>query len=226
MRYKYILLDLDNTLYDTRQTEKQAMRAFLEYYTKEGDIGKLYVEYQHINHELWESLEKGDISIDKINTERFRRFFDQENISADPEEAGSYYLDLLCKYHQFYPSASEIYEYLTKKYKVALITNGLKVAQERRILNTFLQVDISPLYIGEVIGYHKPDPKVVDYIMNKEGWDNKEQVMIIGDSLTSDIQCAVNSGISSIWCNFTGENPGSYRPDFTVYNLIEIKNLL
>ncbi|MDP8220623.1 MAG: YjjG family noncanonical pyrimidine nucleotidase [Candidatus Stygibacter frigidus] len=226
MRYKYILLDLDNTLYDTLQTEKQAMRAFLEYYAADKDIEKLYVEYQHINHELWTSLEEGNISIDKINTERFRRFFDQEHISADPVEAGSFYLDLLCKNHLFYPSAAEIYEYLTKKYRVALITNGLKAAQERRIRNTFLQQEISPLYIGEVIGYHKPDPKVVEYIMNQEGWDDKKQVMIIGDSLSSDIQCAVNSGISSIWCNFTGESPGKYRPDFTVYNLIEIKNLL
>jgi len=226
VRYKYILLDLDNTLYDTRQTEKLAMRAFLEHYANGGNTEKLYVEYQQINHELWSALEKGNISIDKINTERFRRFFDQENISKDAEDAGSYYLDLLCKYHLFYPSAEEIYEYLTKRYKVALITNGLKDAQERRILDTFLHQDISPLYIGEVIGYHKPDPEVVNYIMNREKWDDKEQVMIIGDSLSSDIQCAQNAGISSIWCNFTGENQGAFRPDFTVYDLIEIKNIL
>jgi 2-haloacid dehalogenase len=224
--YKHILMDLDNTLYDTRQTEKKAMSVFLKHYAPLEDSAELYPVYKRINHQLWRDLETGDVMIDEINEERFRRFFTKQGIDADAKEAGDYYLDLLCKYHIFYPAAQEIYEYLTKKYQVALITNGLRAAQERRIQNTFLQQDVTPLYIGEVIGWHKPAPEVVDHIMMKENWTDKEQVIIIGDSLSSDIQCAQNAGITSIWCNFTAEDQGSYKPDYTVTELLDIKNLL
>ncbi|MCF7913021.1 MAG: YjjG family noncanonical pyrimidine nucleotidase [Candidatus Cloacimonetes bacterium] len=226
MRYKNVLLDLDNTLYDTRQTEKRAMSAFLEHYAPSDDAARLYTVYKQINLQFWQKLETGEVEIGEINQERFRRFFTQENISADPQKAGEYYLNLLCQFRIFYPQAEEIYEYLTKKYQVALITNGLKAAQERRIRNTFLNEEISALYIGEVIGYHKPAPEVIDHIMTKENWADKKQVIIIGDSLSSDIQCAQNAGISSIWCNFTGEEPGRYKPEFTVTELLEIKKIL
>ncbi len=226
MRYRYILLDLDNTLYDTRQTEQKAMSAFLDHYAPEAEKSKLFSNYRELNENLWQALESGKLEIKKFNQERFRRFFAQESILADPAEAGNYYLALLCKYHLFYPEAEEIYEYLTKKYKVALITNGLRVAQKQRIKQTFLKREISPLYIGEVIGHHKPAAGVVDHIMVKENWMERDKIIIIGDSLRSDILCAVNSGISSIWCNFTGEDPGVYQPDYTVHNLLEIKNIL
>ncbi len=82
------------------------------------------------------------------------------------------------------------------------------------------------MYIGEVIGHHKPSAEVVAHIMAEENWVDREKVIIIGDSLSSDIQCAINSGVSSIWCNFTGEDPGMYHPDYIVQDLLEIKSIL
>ncbi len=110
MRFSYILLDLDNTLYDTRQTERQAMSAFLEYYAPERDKDEMFRNYQKLNENLWQALEFGEIEIRELNQERFKQFFVQETIMADPVEAGKKYIELLCKYHLFYPSAEEIYE--------------------------------------------------------------------------------------------------------------------
>jgi putative hydrolase of the HAD superfamily len=226
VKYKNILLDLDNTLYDTRASERLALMSFLDQYCPEADKENLFADYKAINRKLWSEMEKGEIKIDNLNEERFRRFFARIGINAEPAEASTRYLNLLSQYHLFYPSAHEIYDYLTDRYRVALVTNGLKAAQRLRIRNTFLDTQVSHLYIAEEIGCHKPDKEVVLYIMAKEKWNNKKDTIMIGDSLGSDIQCAVNAQIDSIWCNFTGEKAGDYSPDYTVYDLKEIMNIL
>jgi 2-haloacid dehalogenase len=224
--YRLVLLDLDNTLYDTRATERLAFGEFLSAYTAAGDAEALFKGYRALNGELWYILESGGLQVDDFNTERFRRFFELAAIAGDAETAGRHYLDLLVKHHLFYPQAEAIYEYLTKKYQVALITNGLKSAQYGRIRQTFLDQKETKMYIGEEMGNYKPSAEVIDHVMQEEGVGDKQQVIIIGDSLSSDIQCAMNAGISSIWCNFTGEEVGEYKPDHIVYDLMEIKNIL
>ena len=129
MVYKYILLDLDNTLYDTRSSEQLAVMTFLDEYFPVGDKNSLFTAYKELNHCQWKSLEEGKVSIENFNTERFRLFFEQNGIKKDPAAAGERYLELLCDNHLFYPFAKEIYQYLINKYQVALITNGLKAGE-------------------------------------------------------------------------------------------------
>lgn len=225
MRVSYILLDLDNTLYDTRKSEGRALAEFIDIYASGRDKMKLIREYRSLNLGLWEALEKGEIGIEGFNQRRFREFFKKAEIAEDAKKAADHYIDLLVKHHTFLPYAQEIYEYLTSRYTVLLVTNGLKQAQRKRITGTFLDEEKTPMYIGEETGYSKPDKEFVHYIARQHNCELSE-MMIIGDSLSSDIKCAENAGISSIWCNFRGEQPNGANIDYEVKSLKEIEDIL
>ncbi|MCF7919842.1 MAG: YjjG family noncanonical pyrimidine nucleotidase [Candidatus Cloacimonetes bacterium] len=224
--YKYVLLDLDNTLYDTRRTERLAMQELICHYAGDRNEPELYELYRRINAGKWQLLETGDISIAKINLQRFHDFFLEAEIKGDWQEAAAFYIDLLAKHHKFLPGAEEIYRYLTEKYQVALITNGLKEAQIKRIKGTFMDYDLTQLFAGEDLGIHKPAPEVISIIRQKMNWQPGGAMILIGDSLQSDVKCAMNAEIDSIWCNFLQEEQGDYQPVYTVTSLHQIKDIL
>ena len=225
-RYKYVLLDLDNTLYDTRRTERLAMKELIEIYAGERNEPELYGLYRKINAQKWKALEMGSVKITEINNQRFADFFAAAEICGDHKNAAQDYIDLLAKHHLYLPGAEDIYQYLTERYEVVLITNGLKEAQEKRIRGSFIDCEISPLFAGEDMGIHKPDPEVIRIIEREMNWDKNGEQIIIGDSLRSDISCAMRAKIDSIWCNFVAEEPGDYMPCYTVSSLSEIKEIL
>lgn len=225
-KYKYILLDLDNTLYDTRSTERLAIREMIHALGRGSEESDLIKLYRRINYKAWEKLETGSLKISELNKERFAEFLTIAKIDYDPERAADEYLKLLAKNHLFLPDAQTIYEYLTENYAVALITNGLKKAQILRIQNSFIDISKSPLYTGEDLGIHKPDPEVVELISKDLHWNVGNSMILIGDSLRSDVQCAINAGIDCIWCNFTEEKAEHIEPEYEVNSLIEIKEIL
>ncbi|QLY40568.1 noncanonical pyrimidine nucleotidase, YjjG family [Hujiaoplasma nucleasis] len=227
MAYKLLIFDADRTLFDFDQSERIAFKNFLNDIGKENDFSSLFPIYIEKNEETWRELEQGLISQDKLKIERFKRFMKASNIQGDPQNFTNIYTQYLANASILYEDAYEIIEYLSKKYKIVIVTNGLKEVQNKRIRNSVLKPFIELTVISDEIKIMKPDPKIIDHTLKLINHHNKDDIIIIGDSLSSDIQCGFNAGIDTIWFNPNkNENTLDNSPTYTITKLKDLFNIL
>ena len=200
--YKYLLWDMDNTLLDFNAAESLAIKALFRKYGFRECTDEMISRYSKINHGYWEALERGEVEKSKMLVDRFADFFDL--IGEDTSKAFDFNADYqveLGEYVVFMPHASEVLQELRGKYKQIMVTNGTKVAQTKKLITSGLGEVFDSVYISEDIGYEKPSKEFFDYLFDKEGITDKSEVLIIGDSLTSDILGGNNAGIDTCWFN-------------------------
>lgn len=227
MAYKLLIFDADRTLFDFDQSERIAFKNFLNDIGKENDFSSLFPIYIEKNEETWRELEQGFISQDKLKTERFKRFMKASNIQGDPQNFTNIYTQYLANASILYEDAYEIIEYLSKKYKIVIVTNGLTEVQNKRIRNSVLKPFIELTVISDEIKIMKPDPKIIDHTLKLINHHNKDDIIIIGDSLSSDIQCGFNAGIDTIWFNpNNNENTLDKTPTYTISELKDLIYIL
>lgn len=195
---KYLLIDLDNTIFDFTKAELLSLRITFEKLKIE--VKEEYINtYLKINDSLWKALEKKEINKSELSRLRFVKTFDI--LKLDPSkalEAEKIYNSELAK-HPFYLDGAEIaVKELSKKYQIFIITNGFSTIQRPRINNSSLKDYISGLYISEEIGHDKPSKAYFEYVLKAIGDRDKRHYLIVGDSVTSDIKGALNMGIESV----------------------------
>lgn len=228
-KYTTVLFDADNTLLDFSKSEHMSLIKTLEDYgvPVSAQNIKTYVE---INQSLWKQLEKKEITKPQLKQIRFRSFFDTIGFKfdGDPLEVNEHYLGLLSECGYIMEGAQDICKNLTDKgYKLYIVTNGIAKTQARRLEKSGLLPYISDVFVSETIGYPKPDKRFFDYVLERISEQEKSKVVVIGDSLSSDIKGAYNSSIDSIWLNLNNEpSPVSFSPDYTVRSLKELEEIL
>jgi len=198
--YKHILFDADNTLLDFTKAEKTAFEQTFQTLeiALDADIYNLYVE---INHKLWLSYEAGEIDSTAIPERRFRELYQAAGFSSDFSAASKTYQALLGEQTWLEPYAREICEYWSKKACLSIITNGFRETQRKRIMESKIWPFVSNLLISEELGVSKPDPAFFIKTLEIIHCTNPEDVLIVGDSLSSDILGAMNAGIDCCWYN-------------------------
>ena len=198
--YKHILFDADNTLLDFTKAEKTAFEQTFHTLgiALDADIYNLYVE---INHKLWQSYEAGEIESTDIPARRFRELYRTAGISSDSAAASKTYQALLGEQTWLEPYAREICEYWSKKACVSIITNGFRETQRKRIMESEIWPFISHLLISEELGVSKPDSAFFSKTLEILHCTSPQDVLIVGDSLSSDILGAMNAGIDCCWYN-------------------------
>lgn len=200
--YKYLLWDIDGTVLNFLASEAYAIRFLFEKY----NIGKCSDEmlrmYSEINVKYWKKLEKGELTKPEILIGRFIEFFDI--IGADTSIAESFnneYQLTLGDHIEFVDKAKDMLLAQKGKYTLAAVTNGTKTAQEKKLRLSGLDKIFDQIFISEKIGAEKPAKEFFDYVFEKLGITNKSEVLIIGDSLTSDIKGGFLAGIDTCWYN-------------------------
>lgn len=76
------------------------------------------------------------------------------------------------------------------------------------------------------MGLAKPSKEFFEYVLNDIVEYDLNDVYIIGDSLTSDIQGGINSGINTILFNRENKQIKNIRPDYEVKNYIQLERLI
>ena len=217
---KYLLFDADNTLYDFSATEKLALSKVFEEFGIPADLLPVYHEG---NRKCWEMYEKGEMTLEKLENERFHIFLKAIGSNEDPDLVGSAYSRYLGEAGIMIDGAIDLLERLEKEYHLCLITNGIANIQRERIRRTDTARFFRKIFISQEIGYAKPDKRFFDYVLTSLGTD-KESCIVIGDSLTSDIQGALNAGIESVYISFDGKQ--SDKATWTVSSYDELVRLL
>lgn len=224
-KYNYLIFDLDNTLLNFSQSELHALRAV---FTKYGVIfnDETFETYKKINHDLWTKLEEGRIKKETVLNTRFAKFFATQGVQVDGAIADDEFRTLLESRNDLMPDAIELLTELKGKgYKIYAGTNGVGRTQRQRLINADMTHFFDGLYISEEVGFEKPDVRFFETIFSNESIKNVNEVLMIGDSLSSDIRGANRIGIDSIWLNNSFSDVINEKATFEVSKLKEIIKL-
>jgi 2-haloacid dehalogenase len=207
VRYTTFLLDLDHTLFDSDTSEAAAFAATL------AAVGVTEPErykqmYQRINLDLWAAVERGETSANIVRTRRFELLVDEAGFDADPQVMSDAFVAGLVDNGELYTGARELLEELAMKASLALITNGLSEAQRGRVERLGIGRYFDAVVISAEIGAAKPDTAIFDAAFEQLGFPTREQALMVGDSLTSDIQGGTNYGVDTCWYNPHGAASG------------------
>ncbi len=224
---KNVFLDLDDTILDFQKGERKAIRETF------GNMGlptddETVERYIKINLSFWKALERGEIGRDEVLVGRFEQMFKELSVNASADEAQEMYQELLSQEHDFIPGGMELLQEFKRcgKYRLFMATNGIPEVQHPRIADSGVGKYFEKIFISEEIGYAKPDARFFEGCFERIDGFNKEETIIVGDSLTSDIKGGINAGIKS--CHFNPKDTpyGEIKPDYKINKLSELIALL
>lgn len=226
--YKYILWDIDGTVLDFHKAEHLAINALFEKYKIGTCTDEMLSLYKEINIKYWQRLERNELTKNEILVCRFRDFF--EKIGVDSKIAGSFnddYQLALGDYIIYVDNAKEILLSQKGKYVIAAVTNGTKIAQEKKLSLSGLDKLFDEIFISECIGIEKPNQGFFDFVFDKLQITNKKEAIIIGDSLTSDMKGGFLYGIDTCWFNPTHQK-NNLQIDITyeIDSLSQLKDII
>ena len=227
-KYKYLLWDVDGTILNFELAERAAIRSLFDRF-KLGDCSdEMLMYYSQINKRYWQLMESGKIKKDKMLVERFVEFFSYKGINADiAAEFNKEYQIALCDTIVFNDDAIDIIKHQKKTCKIIIVTNGTEVVQEKKLERSGLNDIVDNVFISELVGFEKPNINFFEKVVLEVGIKDLKEALIIGDSLTSDIQGGYNIGIDTCWYNPKNEeNTTLLSPTYTIRNLHELENII
>ncbi|MHA6260801.1 YjjG family noncanonical pyrimidine nucleotidase [Sporosarcina sp. CAU 1771] len=216
MKYDVLLFDLDDTLFSFNEAEKNALDQTFQSFELPNGLEMYRESYKAISKVLWNDLEMGRISISNLKSERFRRLFLEHELDIDPERFGEMYIDNLGKEVHMIDGVLEMLDRVSKC-RLAVLTNGFTDVQNERIGSSVLHDTFEVIITSEETGTQKPDPKIFEYTFNALNITDTSRVLMIGDSLSSDIQGGNNFGIDTCWFNRDKkENTTTVQPTYEI----------
>ena len=223
---KFVLLDLDDTLYDFHKAERIALVKTLQAFGLESNT-HIIRRYSEINAALWRLLEQGKLTRDKLKEQRYRLLFEESGIDADPIKAARTYEHNLSIGHYFIDGAEDLLEALYRDFELYLVTNGSVDIQSSRIASGKIERFFRGIFISEAVGFNKPDVVFFETVFARIPNFEKEKAVIVGDSLSSDIQGGKNAGITTVWFHSSEQAvEPAVNPDHQICSLLELPSLL
>lgn len=224
-QYTSLFLDIDNTLLDFYKAEAVAVKRVLEQYSLPSDNEAIKL-YSNINKNYWEAFERGEIPKSAIFEGRFKTLLEHFGEQRNTADISKDYCSNLSEGYFKMDGADEILTYLKNKgYKLYATTNGLASTQFKRIKNSGLEAYFDKIFISEDAGHQKPEKEYFNYVINNIEEKDKQKMLIVGDSQSSDILGGINSEIDTCWFN-PNNDTAKYESKYTIFSLEEIKNIL
>ena len=199
-KYKWILFDADDTLFDYGAAEHCALKMTLEGFNINVSP-EILQRYNQINGDLFRKLEKDLISSTELRTTRFEMLLSEFGLALDAKLLSRQYLGNLSKSARLFPNAIETVHDLAQHFKLAIVTNGLAEVQRARFNTSRIKGYFEDFIISEEIGATKPSNEFFKIAFEKIGNPQKCEVSIVGDSLTSDMKGGIDFGIDTCWYN-------------------------
>ncbi len=237
-KYETLIFDLDDTLIDNNQSIKFAFKIIIDKlglsYSEE-----LFLKWKKFDNAYWHTWESGKMFIpdwintleDKITylrTTRFMLFF--QSLKLDFNMAfniNKLYCEMLGVNVVEIENAQRLLQALKSKYEIIIATNGPKEAAVNKLEKAKLRSYISAIVCSEEIGFSKPMKEFFTFLYHKIENKDKSKMLLIGDSLTTDILGGMNNGIDTCWFN-PNNNPllEQYSPTMTINKLLQLQKKL
>ena len=227
MTYKFLLFDLDHTLLDFDTAEDVALTQLLK---EEGveDIQAYKDYYVPMNKLLWKDLELKMITKKELVNTRFAKLFAHFGIEKDGTYLAERYQFFLSKQGQTFPGVEDLLRKLISQgYELYAATNGITYIQTGRLKQSGISPFFKEIFISEQLHTQKPDAEFYEKIGARIPNFNKNHALMIGDSLSADIQGGNNAGIDTIWYNpHHLENKTQAQPTYEVHSYKDLLNCL
>ena len=223
---RFVFLDVDDTLLDFRKSEVIALEKTLAEFDLpfSEEIAKLY---SAINAAQWAKLERGEMTRAEVRLRRFALLLEKLKADRDPEAVRQCYERHLGCGHYFLAGAEALLEALYGKYRLFVASNGTTAVQQGRLQSANIERYFDAIFLSEQIGSAKPQRAFFEDCFAKIPDFDKEQAIILGDSLGSDIRGGINAGIKTCWYNPYGKiATDGVVPDYEIATLDEFPSLL
>lgn len=226
--FKYILWDIDRTILDFDKAETMAIRKCFTMFGLGTCSDEELKDYKKFNDYYWAKLEKGEIKKSEVLVNRFRDLFEKYGHDLDIiEDFNHSYQISLGEFAYFMPNARKVLEHFKGRIGQYAASNGTALAQRGKIKNSGLDKILDGFYISEDLGFEKPSIGFFEEIFEDLKDENRDNYVIVGDSLTSDIQGGINAGIKTIWYNPRGkENKNKLKVDYEIKDLLELIDIV
>ena len=226
MRYKTLLFDLDNTLFDASSCEPDAFA----YALGEGGVvepRQYWETFTEINDALWAAVVRQEVTPNEVQARRFADLVAAAGLDADPTLLADEYVVGMGAFGELYPGARDVLEDLSRRATLGLITNGLGEVVRARIDRLELEQYFAAIVISGEVGTSKPGAEIFGLMSDALGNPVKETMLMIGDSPSSDIAGANNFGIAACWYNPAGKpRPEGVQIDHEIASLEDLTEVV
>ncbi len=223
-----ILWDVDGTLLDFSAAERAAIRSLFSEFGLGVCTGEMLARYSRINVLFWQRLERNELAKSQVLLGRFEQFFGEYGI--DPQIAPAFnekYQLRLGDTIVFRDDSLNIVRSLKGRVRQYVVSNGTVSAQTKKLERSKLGELMDGVFLSEELGIEKPNSGFFEKVFDVIRPVDRSTVMIVGDSLTSDIQGGMNAGIKTCWYNPEGKSlPETYRADYVIADLHELMSCL
>lgn len=225
-KYTTLLLDADGTLLDFDATEKRALKETFSAYGYPFNA-KIEQRYLEINKVLWNAYEEGTMTREEVIYTRFSRLFFEMKIKDDGIAFEDDYQKALGRGHDLIAHAYEIVKLLSEEYDLYIASNGVVETQYQRLKESWLYPFFKGVFISEELGFQKPRTEYFTACFQNIKERDKKKILMVGDSLSSDIQGGINAGIDTCWFNPTHKiNDKGFHSTYEIEHLGELMEVL
>lgn len=227
MPYTHVLFDADDTLFDFQASCRYALSATVRALTGR-DIPGAFEVYERNNRLWWLAFERGERTMDELSTGRFADFTRDMQLTGcgTPEQWKDEYQTNLGSCAILVDGAQELCERLHGSCHMFIVTNGIATVQRDRMSRATIRHCFEEMFISQELGCRKPQPEYFEIVLGRLGEVKKENILVVGDSLTSDIKGGLDAGLDVCWFNPNGKEPGGLTPTYTVSTLAEIGDIV
>jgi len=226
-KFTTILWDVDGALLDFLYSQRHAITKCFHTIGRE-ITDEMIARYSQINDMFWKRLELGEITKAELLPGRFVQLFEEYGIhGVDVEAFRQEYQKELGNVYCYIDDSLNICKSLSGKVKQYVVTNGVTSTQQNKLKLAGFSDVMEELFISEQIGAPKPHKEYFDYCLAHIEEQDKSKILLVGDSLSSDIKGGVLAGIPTCWYRPEGTvNPSEYIPDYEISNLHQIYDVL
>lgn len=225
---KTILWDMDGTLLDFLASQYFGMKSTYSHFGLGECSDELIEEYSSINNKYWEMLERGELTKQEVLFGRFEEFLSKQGItSVSPKDYCLYYESRLPDTIVYIEDSLELLTELSNDYKQYVVTNGALSVQVKKLEKSGFADILDGVFISDEVGFEKPSNEFFDYVYKHIEIDSLDELIIVGDSLTSDIKGGNNMGIKTCWYNPKHKHiDKDVKVDYEIHSLNEIKDII
>lgn len=228
MSYDVVLFDFDHTLLDSDASLAGAFDRSMATVgiTDRAELERCYIDFDRINQALWRRVEAQEISPNEVRVRRFEDLISTLELDGDAEVMAEAFVDGLIGCGELYDGALELLDDLRVRCRLGMVTNGIGRVQRERIARLGLASYFDAVVISGEVGASKPGVEIFELTFDAFGVSDRSTSLMVGDSLTSDIQGAANAGIDSAWFNPGGAAAGTAMPTHQVASLGDVARLV
>ena len=207
----WIFFDLDDTLWNFSANSAISLKKLYEI---SPILRKLFphieefIDIYHLhNATMWQLYSKGLVTTSELKLERWRRTLATrqfEVLTAVCEELERNYLEILAQQQEMIPGVTELLDLLTKKFLLAILSNGFSKTQYKKLRYSGLNRYITRTIVSEEIGINKPNAKIFEYAISETG--ATPPFLMVGDNAETDVVGAMRAGWFAAWFNPAGKD--------------------